>query len=165
MYIFNPHKTSRGSLLAHSHARLQRWAMILAGSPYTIEHLTGEQNVWADLLTRWAVPRTITATSAAAMAPIWIDWEDNWPETEEIIRAQKKHFDSRPKGLSKSSHCVSKQSWNAYLDPGCRSPTASTLVYSCTLWIRRSPWTCGDCQNAPQGISLVIGGRGCENIL
>ena len=33
--------------------KLQRWALRLNAFPFTIEHVTGEDNVWADLLTRW----------------------------------------------------------------------------------------------------------------
>ena len=33
--------------------KLQRWAMRLYAFPFTIEHVSGEDNVWADLLTRW----------------------------------------------------------------------------------------------------------------
>ncbi len=33
--------------------KLQRWALSLNAFPFTIEHVSGEDNVWADLLTRW----------------------------------------------------------------------------------------------------------------
>ena len=32
-----------------------RWALKLSAYRYVVEHLAGERNVWADMLTRWAV--------------------------------------------------------------------------------------------------------------
>ncbi|OWZ13085.1 hypothetical protein PHMEG_00013655 [Phytophthora megakarya] len=33
--------------------KLQRWAMVLTVYRYVIEHISGENNVWADILSRW----------------------------------------------------------------------------------------------------------------
>ena len=102
VYIFDPRK-GRPGLLAHSHARLQRWAMILSSSPYTIEHLAGEKNVWADLLTRWVVPAFPQGRGAAAMiAPLHTDWKEEWPDVADIVKAQKTQASNRPNGLSTS---------------------------------------------------------------
>ena len=52
-YIFNP----RGVVSQVSKPtadRLERWAVFLRGFDYTIEHIAGELNVWADMLSRWA---------------------------------------------------------------------------------------------------------------
>ncbi|GMF52091.1 unnamed protein product [Phytophthora fragariaefolia] len=40
-------------LKKHVRDRLQRWAMRLCGLHYTIEHIPGEKNVWADIVSRW----------------------------------------------------------------------------------------------------------------
>lgn len=49
LYVFSPtHEVKR-----HIRGKLQRWALSLTGLPYRIEHIDGEANVWADLLSRW----------------------------------------------------------------------------------------------------------------
>lgn len=50
-YIFDP--DGKSDLARHTAAKIARWAYILSGFRYTIEHVPGEANVWADLLTRW----------------------------------------------------------------------------------------------------------------
>ncbi len=34
--------------------KTQRWALLLAEFNFTVEHISGELNTWADFLTRWA---------------------------------------------------------------------------------------------------------------
>lgn len=51
-YIFNPES---GAKLATSH-RLRRWQACLMSQRYYIKHVKGEENVLADLLSRWALP-------------------------------------------------------------------------------------------------------------
>ncbi|OWZ18107.1 hypothetical protein PHMEG_0007862 [Phytophthora megakarya] len=48
-YIFAPDV----ELKKHVRDQLQRWAMRLCGVHCTIEHIRGEQNVWADIISRW----------------------------------------------------------------------------------------------------------------
>ena len=36
--------------------KTQRRALRLSEFHYTVEHIPGEHNVWADMLTRWAAP-------------------------------------------------------------------------------------------------------------
>lgn len=38
----------------HTMSKLMRWAIKLTKFRFVIEHLGGSQNVWADMLTRWA---------------------------------------------------------------------------------------------------------------
>ncbi|KAF1317985.1 Dynein heavy chain, partial [Globisporangium splendens] len=47
--IFAP----QSELKKHIRAKLQRWAMRLTGYIYTIEHIPGEHNLWADIVSRW----------------------------------------------------------------------------------------------------------------
>ena len=52
-YIFNP----RGVVSQVSKPtadRLERWAVFLRAFTYEIEHIPGETNIWADMLSRWA---------------------------------------------------------------------------------------------------------------
>jgi hypothetical protein len=52
-YIYNP--AGRGGVVPKPTAdRLERWALYLRTFEYTIAHIAGEDNVWADLLSRWA---------------------------------------------------------------------------------------------------------------
>jgi uncharacterized membrane protein YgcG len=52
-YIFNP--VGVVSQVTKPQAdRLERWAVYLRCFEYTIEHIAGELNVWADMLSRWA---------------------------------------------------------------------------------------------------------------
>jgi hypothetical protein len=52
VYIFNPLSIDQ-SLARHTVAKLQRWALKLSVFKYTIEHISGELNLWADILSRW----------------------------------------------------------------------------------------------------------------
>lgn len=47
-YIFNTK-----DLQKHKRTKLERWALLLQSFNYHIQHIDGEQNVWADLLSRW----------------------------------------------------------------------------------------------------------------
>jgi RNase H-like domain found in reverse transcriptase len=65
VYIFHPYGLDPG-IAAHTAAKLTRWALKLSAYNYTIEHVPGTDNVWADMLTRWAAPVT-----SLALAPSW----------------------------------------------------------------------------------------------
>ncbi|OWZ20110.1 LOW QUALITY PROTEIN: hypothetical protein PHMEG_0005519 [Phytophthora megakarya] len=45
----------------HVKGKLLRWALKLMNYNYVIEHIAGPQNVWADMISRWAGNRTTTA--------------------------------------------------------------------------------------------------------
>lgn len=51
VYIFDAE--GRGAVHRHTAERLERWSIVLASFRYRICHVDGEQNVWADLLSRW----------------------------------------------------------------------------------------------------------------
>ena len=42
--------------------KLQRWALFIQRFRYKIEHIKGDENVWADLMTRWGASPTEDAT-------------------------------------------------------------------------------------------------------
>ncbi len=52
MYLFDP-QYRPATVKKFTEEKLQRWALRLNAFPFTIEHVSGEDNVWADLLTRW----------------------------------------------------------------------------------------------------------------
>ncbi|KAH9088226.1 hypothetical protein LEN26_019606 [Aphanomyces euteiches] len=46
----------------HTRGKLMRWAAIIGGYRYTIEHIDGIHNLWADMMSRWGRPATGMAT-------------------------------------------------------------------------------------------------------
>lgn len=48
-YGYNP------GIPRHTSSKLICWDLKLSSFRYVLEHLSGERNVWADMLTRWAV--------------------------------------------------------------------------------------------------------------
>jgi hypothetical protein len=88
-YVFDPHRISPG-LSSHTASKLIRWALKLSTLRYTIEHVPGDQNLWPDLLTRWAAPAQrarISALFKALLNPE-LDAEIVWPVAAEIRRVQ-----------------------------------------------------------------------------
>ena len=51
-------------------ARLDRWALKLQGYRFDIEHVAGELNLWADLLSRWGAQQIVPARTIAVQAVI-----------------------------------------------------------------------------------------------
>ena len=99
--IFSPKEVSKPTA-----QKLQRWALELQRFNYEIEHISGEQNVWADLMTRWGAPdsfhdtaekltvrvrRIKKATIREEMRVRPLHREDfKWPNLEEIRSEQNK---------------------------------------------------------------------------
>jgi len=94
IYIFDPVGQNPG-IARHTANKLMRWALKLSGYRYVIEHLAGERNVWADILTRWAVkPNTRVNTvklSKLMLAPISpsLSQDLDWPNLREIKSSQQ----------------------------------------------------------------------------
>lgn len=59
-YIMNPSAITPKTTLM----RLQRWALIIQNQDYAIEHVEGEQNITADLFSRWGLAQIRTAARA-----------------------------------------------------------------------------------------------------
>ena len=51
-YIYNPYSPT-GSMARHVITKIQRWAMTLSSFNFDIVHVSGEENVWADLMSQW----------------------------------------------------------------------------------------------------------------
>jgi hypothetical protein len=88
------------SLARHTVSKIQRWALKLATYNYRIEHITGELNVWTDLLTRWGAAVTKTTSmprndstlhyGALFVAPLVMDTRNyDFPVAAEVLRLQK----------------------------------------------------------------------------
>jgi hypothetical protein len=104
IHVFAPAE----SVKKHVRGKLLRWAMKLTEFRYTINHIAGTANVWADMLSRWACQPSATPTAARAVQVRRIttrgarrqeqvllrplDAEDFvWPTLTEVERAQRRH--------------------------------------------------------------------------
>lgn len=108
IYIFNPTSVN-GNLQKHIVNKVERWALTLASFRYTIVHIPGEENVWADLLSRWgsrqddpACDIRIASLFSAPVAPE-LDPDFTWPSAADIKRSQadaKDKVTPLPSGLT-----------------------------------------------------------------
>lgn len=55
LYMLSPTRFN-ANLAWHVVHKVHRWALRLSEFNFTIEHIPGESNVWADIFTRWAAP-------------------------------------------------------------------------------------------------------------
>ena len=71
--------------------KLERWSMRLCGYNYIIEHISGEDNKWADLLSRWAQPSQTITLNRFHCHPLLHPLTDDftWPTIQEITAAQQ----------------------------------------------------------------------------
>ena len=100
IYIFDP-LGSRPTLPKHIADRLSRWALHLLGFRYTIHHITGEDNVWSDLLSRWGAPvpkkPSLKLIYALPQGLSPLQHEDFiWPTSIEILTIQTSYKQSFP---------------------------------------------------------------------
>ncbi|KAF0712996.1 Aste57867_4570 [Aphanomyces stellatus] len=106
-------------------AKLTRWTGIIGGYRYTIEHIRGTHNLWADLMSRWGQPRPAAATNGVSVRrrtstswtkkkkpktpdrPTGIQTKESklrpldspdfvWPSVDDIVAAQSTHAKARP---------------------------------------------------------------------
>lgn len=93
-YIFNPAACNL-QIMKHVANKVECWALLLSGFRYQDVHISGEDNVWADLLSRWGSPYqqrpiqgSIKAIFQAPHAPEF-DAEFTWPTVDEISKSQQ----------------------------------------------------------------------------
>lgn len=67
-----------------------RWAIKLSAYRYVIEHVSGDRNVWADMLSRWVVALSMRSGSKKSHCPIKHDPDLDWTSLAEIHKNQKK---------------------------------------------------------------------------
>jgi hypothetical protein len=99
IHVFAPDTTVK----KHIRGKLLRWAMKLGEFRYDIHHIAGEDNVWADMVSRWArMPMTTSVkrvTTRGQQQQILLslrplDDEDFvWPDMDAIAAAQRKYGD------------------------------------------------------------------------
>lgn len=77
-----------------------RWAVRLSLYQYRCYHITGEDTVWADLLTRWStVPSTVRRLICIAELPSACAADLDWHSPAEIANVQGEHASTRPQDL------------------------------------------------------------------
>ncbi len=83
-FIFNP-ASINAAVPKYTAAKLDPWALLLMGYDYRIRDIAGDDNVWADLLSRWGSTPTICAIFRVPLkaAPLE-DPNFVWPTLEEI---------------------------------------------------------------------------------
>lgn len=87
-YIFNP-ASVLSAVPKYTADKLQRWSMVLMGYQYEIMHIPGEDNVWADLLSRWGCERSVCAVSFVESPQLNSSFV--WPNLVEIVKLQEKY--------------------------------------------------------------------------
>ncbi len=76
--------------LKYTADKLQRWSRLLQGLKFSVKEISGEDNVWADLLSRWGSTLQSVCAIRTIVAPLspQMDEEFEWPQEEEIRSSQ-----------------------------------------------------------------------------
>lgn len=90
LYMLNPTRFN-ANVSRHVVHKVQRWALRLAEFNFTIEHIPGESNVWADMLTRWAAPdydKSPARRTCAIRVPLLTDEKPEFPSLDTVAESQ-----------------------------------------------------------------------------
>ncbi|ETL25421.1 hypothetical protein L916_20724 [Phytophthora nicotianae] len=90
IHIFSPDKTVK----PHLRGKLQRWALHIVGVRYTIEHIKGDDNVWADLVSRWGQKSATPVQPPQAVKRVALPVGDNERESMTFNKATAWSFDT-----------------------------------------------------------------------
>lgn len=109
VYLFDPQGNNPG-IPRHTASKLMRWALKISSFRNVIQHLAGNQNVWADMLTRWAAkPRNevkakrVPGIKSLLIAPVSPAMDEmlEWQKMADIRAAQGKSAFKPKKGFFK----------------------------------------------------------------
>ena len=92
LFMLNPSRFN-SNVARHVVHKVQRWALRLAEFNFTIEHIPGEANLWADILTRWAAPNRDEAParrSCAIRVPLLTEETPELPSLDILAASQLK---------------------------------------------------------------------------
>ena len=106
LFVFNP-LGMEPAIGRHIVNKVQRWALYLSRFHYTIEHVAGEKNVMADIMTRWYAGYRRKAVSAkvSSIRGLLMDkdivsspFSNNfiWPTAKNILQSQKRFGNNAP---------------------------------------------------------------------
>ena len=105
IFIFDP-VAVMPDLSQSSVRKVLRGAVKLSAYNYMCIHIRGIDNVWADLLGRWSAPPSRTIRRLVHIPELPSSSSDNfdWPNAEEVLKAQQKFLEKRPSGLTKRNN-------------------------------------------------------------
>ena len=98
IFMFDP-LAVQPDLSVSSTRKVLRWAIKMCIYNYTCVHIRGEENVWADLLTRWSHSPTVKRLVAIPVLPSAAEEEFDWPTPHSIFSEQRKHLSEKPINL------------------------------------------------------------------
>jgi RNase H-like domain found in reverse transcriptase/Reverse transcriptase (RNA-dependent DNA polymerase)/Integrase core domain/Integrase zinc binding domain/Chromo (CHRromatin Organisation MOdifier) domain len=107
-FLLNPHRSDR-QVARYVVNKISRWALRLSEFSFNIHHVTGDMNVWADLLSRWSHPTYHPAavhSLAALMAPAPTEGEIGLPCRRVLQMAQMQATESPPEKFSQATDGV-----------------------------------------------------------
>ncbi|KAE9332990.1 hypothetical protein PR003_g14240 [Phytophthora rubi] len=126
IYMFAPHPETK----KHIRGKLLRWSLKLTEYRYTIAHIEDEQNVWADLVSRWggASPtsvmrfkRVTRMQTQAEKRPLLRPLDKDsfvWPTLSEIAVTQKAHLQDRPESCTQGDDGVYRSDGKIWVPEG-----------------------------------------------
>ena len=101
IFMFSPTQEVK----KHVSNKLQRCALRMLNYRYTVHHIAGEDNQWADLLSRWGLPKSqALLIKRINFTRSLLNDEFQWPTLEDIKVAQDQHshdFDTERQHLLK----------------------------------------------------------------
>lgn len=78
-------------MVFHVVQETQKWTLRLAEFNFTVEHISGETNIWANLLIGWATGNINQyRRSCAFLVPLLTEESPELPSMKTILKAQKK---------------------------------------------------------------------------
>jgi len=109
LFVYNP-MSIEPAMGRHIVNKVQRWALFLSRFHYTIEHIAGDSNVMADVMTRWfvgyrqkkltskitAIRKTHSHTEDIVSSPLSSSFI--WPTPDTIRKSQQQHIQDKPNG-------------------------------------------------------------------
>lgn len=120
VYLYDPVGQNPG-VARHTACKLMRWALKLSAFRYVIEHVAGEKNVWADMLTRWGSSPTSSTRSTSVksllLAPITPSLDDSldWPSLADIQTAQARSKLLAPQSFTKKEGVTQNKAGIIYI--------------------------------------------------
>eukprot|EP00171_Calliarthron_tuberculosum_P007262 IDg7262t1 len=102
LYMMSPTRFN-SSVARHVVHKTQRWALRLAEFNFTIEHIPGRDNLWADVLTRWAARDNSefpARRTAALRVPLITEDKPELPSLEAVASSQAKEPPSGNHGFT-----------------------------------------------------------------
>jgi len=104
LFVFSP-LSFEPSLGRHAVSKVLRWALYLSRFSYVIEHVAGEKNIFADMISRWykgyrgklsAVKRLTHVLLEKDIVDSPMNESFVWPSTEMVVHAQKEFLAEKP---------------------------------------------------------------------